>query len=83
MNRWVEESGMLGDVQGGFRNGRKTEDNFCIVYHIIKMTRRKKARLFVAFIDMKKAYDNIIVNRKTLFDVLRAYGRIYMRKWSA
>ena len=24
---WVEESGMLGDIQGGFRKGRVTEDN--------------------------------------------------------
>ena len=28
INGWVEESGMLGDVQGGFRMGRRTEDNF-------------------------------------------------------
>ena len=27
INRWVEESGMLGDIQGGFRMGRRTEDN--------------------------------------------------------
>ena len=27
MNRWVDESGMLGDEQGGFRKGRRTEDN--------------------------------------------------------
>ena len=27
INGWVEESGMLGDVQRGFRRGRWTEDN--------------------------------------------------------
>ena len=32
----------------------------------------RKVCLFVAFIDMEKAYD--IVDRKTRFDVLRAYG---------
>ena len=72
MNRWVEESGMLGDVQGGFRKGRRTEDNIFIVERLIEMTRRRKACLFVAFIDMEKAYDR--VDRKKLFEVLRAYG---------
>ena len=27
INGWVKESGMIGDIQGGFRNGRRTEDN--------------------------------------------------------
>ena len=31
---WAENSGMLSDVQGGFRRGRMTEDNlFIIVFH--------------------------------------------------
>ena len=72
VNRWVEESGMLGDVQGGFRKGRRTEDNLFIVERLIEMTRRRKVCLFVAFIDMEKAYDR--VDRKKLFEVLRAYG---------
>ena len=72
VNRWVEESGMLGDVQGGFRKGRRTEDNIFIVKRLIEMTRRRKVCLFVAFIDMEKAYDR--VHREILFEVLRAYG---------
>ena len=63
---------MLGDVQGGFRKGRRTEDNLFIVERLIEMTRRRKVCLFVAFIDMEKAYDR--VDRKNLFEVLRAYG---------
>ena len=27
INKWVEKGGMLGDIQGGFRKGRRTEDN--------------------------------------------------------
>ena len=65
VNRWVEESGMLGDVQGGFRKGRRTEDNLFIVERLIEMTRRRKVCLFVAFIDMEKAYDR--VDRKNTF----------------
>ena len=65
MNRWVEDSGMLGDGQGGFRKGRITEDNLFIVERLIEMTRMRKVCLFVAFIDMEKAYDN--ENRKNPF----------------
>ena len=42
MNRWVEESGMLGDIQGGFRKGRRTENNFFIMERLIEMTRLRK-----------------------------------------
>ena len=59
VNRWVEESGMLGDVQGGFRKGRRTEDNLFIMERLIEMTRMRKACSFVAFIDMEKAYDKV------------------------
>ena len=39
MNRWEEESGMLGDLKGGFR---RTEDNLFIVKRLIEITRRRK-----------------------------------------
>ena len=39
---------------------------------LIEMTRMRKIWLFVAFNDMEKAYDR--VDRKNLFEVLRAYG---------
>ena len=54
VNRWIEESGMRGDVQGGFRKGIRTEDNLFIMECIIEMTSMKKVYLFVAFIDMEK-----------------------------
>ena len=31
INGWVEESGMLGDIQWGFRMGQRTEDNLFYV----------------------------------------------------
>ena len=68
----LEESGMLGDIQGGFRMGRRTEDNLFILERMIEMAKVRKDCLFVAFIDMEKAYDR--VNRKKLFEVMRGYG---------
>ena len=72
INGWVEESGMLGDIQGGFRMGRRTEDNLFMLERMIEMAKVRKECLFVAFIDMEKAYDR--VNRKKLFEVMRGYG---------
>ena len=72
INGWVEESGMLGDLQGGFRMGRRTEGNLFMLERMIEMAKVRKDCLFVAFIDMEKAYDR--VNRKKLFEVMRGYG---------
>ena len=72
INGWVEESGMLGDIQGGFRKGRRTEDNLFMLERMIEMAKVRKECLMVAFIDMEKAYDR--VNRKKLFEVMRGYG---------
>ena len=35
VNIWEEESGMLGEVQGGFRKGRRTNDNLFIMERLI------------------------------------------------
>ena len=70
INGWVEESGMLGDIQG-FRKGRRTDDNLVILEMMIEMVKIRKECLMVAFIDMEKAYDR--VNRKKLFEVMRGY----------
>ena len=32
INVWVEECGMLGDIQGGFRKERRTEDKLFNVF---------------------------------------------------
>ena len=72
INGWVEESGMLGDIQRGVRMGRRTEDNLFILERMIEMAKVRKDCLFVACIDMEKAYDR--VNSKKLFEVMRGYG---------
>ena len=59
INEWVEESGMLGDIQGGFRRGRRTEDNLFMLERMIEMAKVRNECLFVAFIDMEKAYARV------------------------
>ena len=56
INGWVE-GGMLGDVHF-FRRGRRPEDNLFMLERMIEMEKVRKECLFVAFIDMEKAYDS-------------------------
>ena len=42
INGWVEESGMLDDIQGGFRMGRRTEDNIFMFERMIYMIKVRK-----------------------------------------
>ena len=34
---WTEDSGMLGEIQGGFRRGMRTEDNLFMLERLIEM----------------------------------------------
>ena len=49
-----------------------TEDNLFMLERVIEMAKVRKECLFVAFIDMEKAYDR--VDRRRLFEVMRRYG---------
>ena len=52
--------------------GRRTEDNLFRFERMIELVKVRKECLFVAFIDMGKAYDR--VNRNKLFKVMRGDG---------
>ena len=72
IDKWTEDSGMLGEIQCGFRRGRRAEDNLFMLERLIEMVKWRKEEICVAFLDMGKAYDR--VNRKKLFEVKRWYG---------
>ena len=72
IDKWTEDSGMLGEIQGGFRRGRRTENTLFMLKRLIEMVKLRKEEMFVEFLDMEKAYDR--VNRKKQFDVMRCYG---------
>ena len=57
IDKLTTDSGMLGDIQGGFRRGLCTEDNLFMLERIIEMVKGRKDKIFVAFLDMEKAYD--------------------------
>ena len=52
--KWTEESGIMGEIQCGFRRGRRTEDNLFMLERLIEMVKGRKDEIFVAFLDMGK-----------------------------
>ena len=67
---YVEKHNLLSDNQIGFRKGKRTSDHIFILKTLVdKFLRMHKCKLFVAFIDFKKAYDSI--NRDHLFFKLK------------
>ena len=54
----VEERGILGEIQFGFRKGRSTCDAAFILRQVFDQGKRKK-NVKVAFLDVRKAYDRV------------------------
>ena len=58
LTQFVESNNLLRDNQGGFRTGRATTDNALILDTLVKRELEVKGgKLFVAFIDKKRAFD--------------------------
>ncbi len=62
----------VGDEQGGFWKGRGCVDQIFAGKILVEKYLEKDRKLFVAFMDLEKAYDR--VDRKGLWDTLRVYG---------
>jgi len=72
LNKWTESNFVINDVQAGFRKGRSTIDHIFTLHAAIEKHFLKSNKLYVAFIDFKKAYDT--VNRTVLWSVLIKTG---------
>ena len=42
IDKWTEDSGMLGEIQSAFIRGRRTEDNMFMLERAIEMVKRSK-----------------------------------------
>ena len=60
------------DEQGGFRAGRGCNDQIFAVKQLVEKTNEKDKKIYMAFVDLEKAYDN--VSREKLWKVLDEYG---------
>ena len=59
--------GLIDDEKGGLRAGSGFVDQILTLKQISEKTKGKSCRVYVGFIDLKKAYDK--VNRKALWQV--------------
>ena len=63
----------ISESQAGFREGYSTVDNAVVLYSLInKSLTKKRGKLYVAFVDLTKAFD--LVKRTKLWDVLIRTG---------
>ena len=76
---WLEGTGILKESQVGFKNGRGTRDHIVVFNSTIKnKLKKKRGKLFTAFVDFKAAYDT--VGRDIMMEKLRKTrikGRLY------
>jgi len=56
---WIEENGSIGEEQAGFRRDYSTTDHIFTLFAVIQKYLLHKKKLYVAFIDFKKAFDLI------------------------
>ena len=59
-------------VDKGFRSGRGCCDQIFAVKQLVEKTIEKDRKMYMAFVDLEKAYDN--VSREMLWKVLDEYG---------
>ena len=59
LKKYMENLSLLGEEQAGFRAGYSTTDHIFTLKCIIDIFLSKKKKLFAAFIDYRKAFDNV------------------------
>lgn len=69
---WIDQHDLIGEEQAGFREGHSTFDHIFTIYATVQKQLVKHKKLFVAFIDFKKAFD--CVTRCKLWIVLEKNG---------
>ena len=72
MNDFTSKNNIIPEEQAGFRSNYSTIDHIFTLYAMITMQFSKNKKLYVCFVDYKKAFDS--VHRDALFRVLEARG---------
>ena len=73
LTEFIDIKKLISPNQIGFMKGMGTPDHVFLLQTIVeKVVKKNKKKLFVVFIDFKKAYDT--VNRTRLFDKLKRCG---------
>ncbi|RUM93601.1 MAG: hypothetical protein DSZ28_07615 [Thiothrix sp.] len=72
LQSWADDYDLIAEEQGGFRRGYSTIDNIYILHEVVKQHLNRKKKLYVAFIDFRKAFDT--VRRQALWIALENNG---------
>ena len=73
MTDYLEINKLISFNQGGFRSGYRTNDHIFILKTLInKYLHQLKSKLYVCFVDFKKAFDSI--DRNSLFQKIENKG---------
>ena len=73
MESAIKKFSLLSDKQIGFIGGFRTSDHILVINSIVdQIVKVKRKQLFVAFVDLRKAYDR--VHRKAVFYKLKKLG---------
>ena len=59
LRRWLEEKDVIVENQAGFRKHYSTSDQIFNLYAIVQKCFSKSKKLYVAFVDFKKAFDSV------------------------
>lgn len=59
IQHWAENEVKLCELQNGFWKGRRLEDNLIILTKTIEIAIQKRKPLYLAFLDISKAYDSV------------------------
>ena len=62
----------LRKEQTGFRRGRSTVEQICILRNIIEQVAEWQSTLYTTFVDSEKAFDS--VHRESLWKIMASYG---------
>ena len=59
LSKWVKKNKVVIENQYGFQKGKSTNDCIFILHTLIAKTLSQKKKLYVAFLDWEKMFDNI------------------------
>ena len=79
LTQWIEDNKLLNEAQAGFRRNYSTIDHVFTLLALVQKQLLSQWKLYVCFIDFKKAFD--LIDRNNLWLILKKNGikgKMYM-----
>ena len=59
LQKWAEVNQLIQEEQNAFREKRSTNEHIFVLKLLIDIRLMKNAKLYIAFVDIEKAYDSV------------------------